>query len=161
MTLRIAIVSGVGTAPTRIAAFDQALINAGIANYNLLLLSSVIPAGSIIERRRFIAPSAEYGHRLFVVLARHDTRIHGEHAWAGLGWVRDPQSGKGLLVEVSGTGRRVVERGIERSLEVMVANRHERYGPVHSEIVGIECQSEHVCAIVAAVYASQGWEESA
>ena len=160
MTLRIAIVSGVGTAPTRIAAFDQALINAGIANYNLLLLSSVIPPGSIIERCRFIAPPADYGHRLFVVLARHDTRIHGEHAWAGLGWVQDPESGKGLLVEVSGTGRRVVERGIERSLEVMVANRHERYGPVHSEIVGIECQSDPVCAIVAAVYASQGWEES-
>jgi len=78
VTLRIAIVSGIGSGPTRIAAFDQALISAGIANYNLVLLSSVLPPGSIIERRPFIAPAAEYGHRLFVVLARHDTRIHGE-----------------------------------------------------------------------------------
>jgi pyruvoyl-dependent arginine decarboxylase (PvlArgDC) len=117
----------------------------------------VIPPGSVIERRRFSAPAGEYGHRLYVVLARQDARIHGESACAGLGWVQAPDSGKGLLVEVHGTSRRVVERGIERSLATMVANRSDHYGPVADEVVAIECHADPVCALVAAVFMSQGW----
>ena len=155
--MHIVITSGTGSGPTPISAFDHALINAGIANYNLLFLSSVIPPGSVIEQRAFVAPPEEYGHRLFVVIARQDARIHGEAAWAGLGWVQAPDTGKGLLVEVHGSSSRVVERGIERSLAAMVANRGEHYGPVESEIIGIECYTEPVCALVAAVFVSQGW----
>ena len=117
--MKIIVTSGAASGPTPISAFDHALISAGIANYNLLYLSSIIPPGATIERRRFVAPPAQYGHRLFVVLSRQDARIHGESAWAGLGWVQAPDSGKGLLVEVHGTSRQVVERGIERSLTAM------------------------------------------
>ncbi len=102
-------------------------------------------------RRSFQAPPEEYGHRLYVVLAHLETRIHGESAWAGLGWVQAPESGKGLLVEIHGTSRRAVESGIERSLAKMVANRREPYGPPESAIVGIECHIEPVSALVAAV----------
>lgn len=155
--LQIVITAGTGSGPTPIAAFDHALLDAGIANYNLLYLSSVLPAGSRVVRRSFQAPPEEYGHRLYVVLAHLETRIHGESVWAGLGWVQTPDTGKGLLIEIHGTSRRAVERGIERSLTAMVANRHEPYGPIESEIVGIECHTEPVCALVAAVYQSRGW----
>lgn len=155
--LEIVITGGTGSGPTPMAAFDHALLNAGIANYNLLYLSSVLPPGSRLVRRAFRAPHEEYGHRLYVVLAHLETRIHGESVWAGLGWVQAPDSGKGLIVEINGTSRRAVERGIARSLEAMVANRHEPYGPIDSEITGIECHSEPVCALVAAVYQSRGW----
>jgi arginine decarboxylase len=48
MTIHIA--SGVGTGPTKMAAFDSALQAAGAANYNLIRLSSIVPPGSrIIE----------------------------------------------------------------------------------------------------------------
>ena len=155
--MRIVITGATASGPTAISAFDHALIRAGIANYNLLPLSSVIPPGSLIERGVFRAPAEQYGHRLYVVLARQDARIHGEWAWAGLGWVQAAETGKGLLVEIHGTSRRVVERGIERSLEAMVANRGEPYGPIESEIVGIECHTEPVCALVAAVFGSRDW----
>lgn len=153
----VVITSGTGSGPTPIAAFDQALLNAGIGNYNLQYLSSVLPAGSRVVRRAFQAPREEYGHRLYVVLARRDTRIHGESAWAGLGWVQAADTGKGLLVEIHASSHRAVTRGIERSLEAMVANRHESYGPIESEIAGIECRDEPVCAVVAAVYQSRDW----
>lgn len=155
--LEIVITSGTGSGPTPIAAFDHALLNAGIANYNLLYLSSVLPAGSRVVRRPFQAPREEFGHRLYVVLAHLETHIHGESVCAGLGWVQAPETGKGLLVEIHGTSHRAVERGIERSLKAMVANRHEPYGPIDSEITGIECRAEPVCALVAAVYQSRGW----
>ena len=45
-TMQIHLASGVGSGPTELAAFDAALAAAGVANYNLLYLSSVIPPAS-------------------------------------------------------------------------------------------------------------------
>ncbi len=41
--MKIHIGTSIGTGETELSAFDTALYNAGIANYNLLYLSSVIP----------------------------------------------------------------------------------------------------------------------
>ena len=87
--LRIRIASAVGSGPTSLAAFDAALRVVGLENYNLIPLSSVIPAGAVLERARLSAPPGEYGDRLYVVLARHETTEIGEEAWAGLGWTQD------------------------------------------------------------------------
>ena len=38
-----------GTGRTLLAAFDDALLAAGVANFNLITLSSVIPPGSSIR----------------------------------------------------------------------------------------------------------------
>ncbi len=48
----IALAAGLGEGPTQLAAFDAALRDAGVANYNRICLSSVIPPGSVIERRK-------------------------------------------------------------------------------------------------------------
>ena len=50
--MRIKITSAVGSGPTTLAAFDAALQKAGIENYNLIPLSSVIPTGAALERTR-------------------------------------------------------------------------------------------------------------
>jgi arginine decarboxylase len=42
--MRIYVTTGKGEGPTPLAAFDAALIDAGIPNYNLIYLSSVILA---------------------------------------------------------------------------------------------------------------------
>ena len=88
--LTIRVVSGVGFGPTKLAAFDAALREAGIADRNLMTLSSIIPAGSTVlptAGGNGTAPG-EWGDRLYVVLAqlRVDTR-HEEGATMGaLGW---------------------------------------------------------------------------
>ena len=41
----IVLSTGLGVGPTALAAFDAALLDAGVANYNLICLSSVIPPG--------------------------------------------------------------------------------------------------------------------
>lgn len=41
--IEVAITAGTGGGPTPIAAFDHILLNAGVANYNPLCLSSVLP----------------------------------------------------------------------------------------------------------------------
>lgn len=44
--LEIVVTSGTGEAPSELAAFDAALHQAGVANFNLIRLSSLIPPGS-------------------------------------------------------------------------------------------------------------------
>ena len=153
----IRITTGTGEGPTLQAAFDAALRSAGVANYNLLELSSVIPTGSRIERRKPSSSAGEYGHRLYVVVSRRLERERGKTAWAGLGWTQDQSSGRGLFVEIEGSSLGQVEREIEQTLEAMKSARPIPYGENQSEIAGIECRGNPVCALAVAVYGSQGW----
>ncbi len=156
--MQIKITSAVGRGPTPLSAFDAALQNAGIENYNLIPLSSVIPTDATLERARFSTPPSEYGHRLYVVMARHDASETGEEAWAGLGWTQEPDRGRGLFVELHGSSKRSVEHAIESTLDSMKASRPYEYGKNESEIVGVVCEGEPVCALVIAVYSSEGWD---
>jgi arginine decarboxylase len=156
--LRIHLSTGRGEGPTPLAAFDAALRDAGVANYNLICLSSVIPPNSEIVRTRFDPPGDEYGHQLYVVMARMDEQIPGRIAWAGLGWTQDCGDGRGLFVELHGSDRADVERRIHATLESMMPARSYAYGPIQSEIVGVECHNQPVCALVIAVYKSRGWD---
>lgn len=155
--MRITVTNGVGEGPTPLAAFDAALLEAGLANYNLIYLSSVIPMGSSVERARFVASPDEYGHRLYLVIARHDKQQLGQAAWAGLGWTQD-QTGCGLFVEQHGPDKAKVQDAILMTLAAMIAGRRHPYGPIQDEIVGITCREQPVCALVAAVYQSEGWK---
>jgi len=157
--MQIYVTTGTGEGLTPLAAFDAALINAGVANYNLIYLSSVIPAKGVIQRAKYVAPADEYGYRLYLVMARHDEQQQGKSAWAGLGWTQDKDSGRGLFVEMHSSGRAQVEGDIQATLESMIASRPLPYGSIESEIVGIECRDKPVCALVVAVYQSEGWEK--
>lgn len=154
----IVITSGTGEGPTSLAAFDLALLQAGIGNYNVIQLSSVIPPNSNITTAEFHAPDAEYGHRLYVVMAHCKATVPGKEAWAGLGWVQKEDSKRGLFVEFEGISRDDVQQKIDATLNVMMAARQEEYGPIHSHITGIAYRDKPVSALVAAIYQSQGWD---
>ncbi len=156
--MRIRVASAVGRGPTPLAAFDAALRAAGVENYNLIPLSSVIPPGAAIERLRHSSPPSEYGHRLYVVMARHEASRAGDEAWAGLGWTQEDGSGRGLFVEIHGASRAAVENEIEATLESMKRDRPYEYGKNEREIVGARCTGEPLCALVIAAYASEGWD---
>jgi arginine decarboxylase len=155
--MKITIAAGAGEGPTAIAAFDAALHKAGVENYNLIPLSSIIPPGSSIERATFVTPVDEYGHRLYVVMARCDEHVDGVEAWAGVGWAQEPESGRGLFVELCATSKTGVETAIEATLGSMMSSRGHIYGPIQYEVAGAMCQGKPVCALVVAVYRSEGW----
>ena len=155
--MKIYLTTGKGEGPTPLAAFDAALRDAGVANYNLICLSSVIPPHSEIVPTKFAPPGDEYGHRLYVVMARHDTQQRGETAWAALGWTQDVGDGRGLFVELHGSDKADVEQRLEATLAAMIAARPYAYGPIQKEVVGVPCDGCPVCALVVAVYHSEGW----
>lgn len=157
--MNIYLTKGTGDGPTTLAAFDSALNDAGIANYNLIRLSSVIPPGTTIMRpeNHEMPVGGQWGDRLYVVMAEWRTAEIGVEAWAGVGWVVDKQTGKGLFVEHEGTNKAKVERDIQSSLEALMKTRGVDFGEIHMELNGAVCENEPVCAMVVAVYKAESW----
>lgn len=155
--MQIFLTTGTGEGPNELAAFDRALYEAGIANFNLLVLSSVIPPATTIVQKQLHLNDDDWGARLYVVLAQHRQATVGEQAWAGIGWVQDDETGKGLFVEHDGTSRAAVEGMIEDSLSSMVSYRSSSFGPPQMVVAGTECRERPVCALVAATYRVESW----
>ncbi|MDP9070033.1 MAG: pyruvoyl-dependent arginine decarboxylase [Actinomycetota bacterium] len=155
----IPVVGGTGYGPTPLAAFDAALRQTGVANYNLVRLSSVIPAGSAVVDGGAgpTHPDGEWGDRLYVVMAEQRAHRIGEEAWAGVGWVQERASGRGLFVEHEGTDESQVRADIDASLGALCAGRPEPFGPIHSSVHGTRCQGQVACAVVVAVYEASSW----
>ena len=157
--MKIYLTKSTGDGPTTLAAFDKALFEAGIANYNILRLSSVIPPGAEIIRPADgdMPIHGEWGDRLYVVMAEYRTAEVGVEAWAGIGWVVEKETGKGLFVEHEGTSRDKVTRDIQHSLEALMETRGVDFGEIHMEINGTICEDEPVSAMVVAAYKAESW----
>lgn len=160
--MNIQIAAGTGAGPTKLAAFDAALNAAGLANYNLIRLSSIIPPKSEIEMtdKAVIRQPGEWGDKLYVVMAEMRVDTPNTEAWAGIGWVQDQDTGKGLFVEHEGHSQATVKRDIEQTLGAMMATRNVNFGEVQMKVVGKTCFHEPVCALVIAAYHATGWRTS-
>jgi arginine decarboxylase len=161
--MRIHIGSGVGNGPTSLAAFDSALNAVGIANYNLLRLSSVIPPDSeIVLHDGHINETmpGQWGDRLYVVMAEIAATKPNEEAWAGVGWVQDQETGRGLFVEHEGRSEESVRSDIQQSLEALMVTRGIDFGEIRMKVIGKTCTDAPVNAMVAAVYQASDWNNS-
>jgi arginine decarboxylase len=159
--LTIEVASGVGRGPTKIAAFDGALRQAGVHNFNLIYLSSVVPPGSVITplpEGDAATPLGGWGDRLYVVMANERVDQPGDEAWAGVGWVQQAGSNKGLFVEHEGHSEGQVRQDIADSLTALCDGRPETFGPQQSVVRGAVCEDGPVCALVVAVFEAAQWK---
>jgi arginine decarboxylase len=157
--MTITVAGGIGFGPTKLAAFDAALREADLDNFNLITLSSVIPSAATIVRADGRGTvSGKWGDRLYVVMAqlRVDTRY--EEAVAGLGWIQESGNGRGLFVEHVGHTEREVRRDILATLDSMAAGRpHIKFGSPDLVVRSTACAGEPTCALVAAVFENDPW----
>ncbi|HET9139469.1 pyruvoyl-dependent arginine decarboxylase [Actinophytocola sp.] len=131
------VASAVGRGPTELAAFDAAPVGAGVADRDLIYLSSVLPPASSVERvDRIGRTPGGWDDRLYCVVAQARTAVPGAQAWAGVGWVRD----------ASGT-----------SLEAVGRNRGLSFPSIGIEVAGVRCVDDPACAPVVAVFESAAW----
>lgn len=160
--MTINLTAGIGTGPTKLSAFDAALNHAGVANYNLIRLSSVIPPSSEIIVHDGPIPKipGQWGDRLYVVMAEERVDTPNTEAWAGIGWVQEKDSGRGLFVEHQGKSQKYVEESIRQSLNALMATRNVDFGEIHMKVAGRICKHEPVCALVVAVYQADAWQDA-
>ncbi len=157
--LDISIRTGSGSGRTLLSAFDHALQAAGVADFNLVTLSSVIPPGSRLRHVSNTLPGG-HGDLLFCVRAEAYAEHSGDIAWAGLGWCVD-ETGGGLFVEHHGGSEASVVEQIEFSLGDMNAKRGGGYGPVQMALASAHSTGMPTCAVVVAAYRVSSWHEDA
>jgi arginine decarboxylase len=157
--MKITVTWGIGAGHTKLSSFDKALWNAGIANCNIIPLSSIIPPAAKIEIQKTNIQNDpnNFGKRLYAVLSVNSTVRQGESAFAGLGFRLRLKNKGGLFVEHQGRSEEEVKNKIILSLADMVKYRRERYGKIQYKICGIECKNQPVTALVCAVYQIEPW----
>lgn len=95
----VSVVAGAGEGATDLNAFDQALMDAGIANLNFLRVTSIFPLGAKIVPMRPFTP----GMLMPAVYARISRHTPGERIAAAVG-VGIADAGYGVIMEYSHTG---------------------------------------------------------
>jgi len=153
----IPVTGAVGRGPTELSAFDAALVAAGVADRNLIYLSSVLPPASAVRQvaRIFAAPGG-WGDRLYCVMAQERTSTPGTQAWAGIGWGQD-ESGRGLLVEHHATDEPTLRALVTSSLDALCRNRGLSLPSRGIAVAGATCADIPVCALVVAVFEAAPW----
>lgn len=151
----IRVAAGVATGPTAIASYDAALAEAGLHNYNLVTVSSVVPANATIEVVDSVPDLGPVGNQLTVIQSRATTAEPGQ-VTAGLGWATGP--GPGLFYEEAAEADRETVR--ERITEGLAAGRGLRdwtFTDEAIEIASADANADasagvHTTAVVVAAY---------
>ena len=161
----IYITSGKGYGRTPLSAFDAALKDAGVYNYNLLILSSIIPPSSVIKVGKIVTTEEDYGNRLYIVKAEMRSRESGKYIGAALGWYQ-LSDGRGVFVEHEEIGetKAAVEANltedVRKSLTDLCRSRkfpmQEKDINIKTSIVKVE--NSPASALVIAVYQSESWK---
>lgn len=158
---RFFVTKGCATSSTSpLNAFDAALLKAGIAQCNLVSVSSILPPDAEKIDHSEVTP----GTMTFSVLARMDGDP-GETIGAGIGWAFGVNSaGKryGIVTEAHGyKDREAIERELKSKLQGMTKLRQMQITTVETIAEFLEVpKGKYGCAIVALVYVPWDAEES-
>jgi arginine decarboxylase len=158
--LLIRVSRGAGAGPTRLAAFDIAMYEAGVAGYNIIRLSSVIPSHSVVRQVTGAdqVKGAE-GNVAYCVYAAAYASMPGEQAWAGLAWATHQDgSGAGIFVEHTAASESVLRRDLDATIDTMSFTRGHLYQVAGQIVSTAICVDHPVCAVAVAVYGTAGWQ---
>ncbi|OGY23734.1 MAG: hypothetical protein A2126_01480 [Candidatus Woykebacteria bacterium GWB1_45_5] len=159
--------AGRGEGNTTLSAFDTALKDAGIYNYNIIKLSSVIPPESRIVVRKWRNAPTEHGKKLYTVLADIRSDLLGRSIAAGIGWYQI-KDGRGVFAEhtdmIESLNAKEAESNVAKKIETTIrdlcANRGYPFNKRNFKkvISSAEVKKKPTCTIVAAVYQAEGFE---
>lgn len=138
------------------SAFDAALWDAGIAGYNLIYLSSVIPSNCEIVREKYRSKSKETGWKLYCVISiNYLAPGDASESWAGLGWASRRECG-GIFIEEAAASRAAVIDKIRAAYGEMSSRRGD-VGALETIVVQAPPPAPFSCAVAVAVYRAEPW----
>jgi len=144
------ITSGKAVSPvSELNAFDLALKKAGIAQCNLVCVSSILPKGcNEVEKHNIDA-----GAVTFAVLARMDGD-EGTTIGAGIAWTWARSKKYGLVAEAHGyMDKKAVEETLEWKIKEMAKIRSIKIGPIQKRMEVQRVPTDNYgCVISALVY---------
>jgi arginine decarboxylase len=149
----IRIVWGTASGPTAIASYDAALAAANVHNYNLVSVSSVVPADATIEVVGDAPSLGPAGERLTVVEGRSTVSPDDAGRVAAcLGWSRESE-GPGIFYESAGREPEAVRDRVDQGLKAGQELRSWDFDDEGNRLVTADADSEmYTTAVVLAVY---------
>jgi len=149
---KIIIVRGTGEGSTALSAFDDALHHAGIGNFNLVELSSIIPENAVIELKEKYDVPYEIGQIQPAVISHNESNEKGLEISAGLGWSLANEGG--VFIEISGCfSEHKCLSDINTTLNDMMKRRTWNWtGKTNDYTVTTTVKDNFSSAVVCAVY---------
>jgi len=144
------ITSGKAVSPvSELNAFDLALKKAGIAQCNLVCVSSILPK----DCNEITKQNIEAGSITYSVLARMDGD-EGTTIGAGIAWVWAKSKKYGLVAEAHGyMDKKALEETLEWKIKEMAKIRGIKIGPIKMQIEVLRVPMDNYgCVISALVY---------
>ncbi len=144
------ITSGRAVSPvSELNAFDLALKKAGIAQCNLVCVSSILPK----DCKQIEKHNIDAGTVTFSVLARMDGD-EGTTIGAGIAWVWTKSRKYGLVAEAHGfMDKKAVEETLEWKIREMAKIRGIQIGPIEKRVEVLRVPMDNYgCVISALVY---------
>lgn len=148
------IVEGKGHGNTQISSFDAALHNAGISDYNLVYLSSIIPIGHFIKNIKSLNnlnARPALGDKIYIVISKKYQSEKGKKACAAIGWAQRKDK-SGIFVEHSGENKNDVRAVIKTAIMDMVKYRRGNFSKIKIAQKECICRNKCLCVLVAAVF---------
>ncbi len=139
------LVAGAAEGPSRLNAFDNALLAAGIGDLNLVKISSVLPAGV----REVPRVSAVPGALVPTAYGAVESQVPGETIAAAVAVGLAEDGGNGLIFEYSGrTSAKEAEAAVRAMVEAAFKSRGRELAGVRSKSVDLTV-SAIGCALAA------------
>ena len=128
--------SGKGVSSHELVSFDNALINAGISNYNLLRVSSILPAGC----KKCSTISLKPGSPLLVAYGSISSDKSGQLISSAVGiGVPSENTNIGIIMEYSGfTDAKYAEQIVKTMIEESMKNHNIELDKI--QLSSIECE---------------------
>jgi len=141
------LVTGAAEGGTELNAFDNALLNAGIGDINLIKVSSIVPPH--VELRESLEPLPK-GAFLPVVYTTVVSRERGARIAAGVGY-GVCADGFGVIMEATGVSREDVEEQVRKKIRLALERRGRQAKEV--KVVSVEHEvSECGCVVAACIF---------
>jgi len=145
---KAALVAADADGPFELVAFDNALRKAGIAELNLVTLSSIWPLGCKIVKM----PRPEPGMITPVVIAKISSSTPGQKIAAALG-IAISETSHGMISEYHDIG--ISQKTADQTAEAMVKYMMEKRGLEHTKVTSISAGHivrSHGAALAAVVF---------
>lgn len=141
--------SGRGVSSYKLVSFDNALINAGISNYNLLKVSSILPIGCIEKKR----VDLQEGSLLYTAYGSISSSHAGEVIATAVGIGIPADKGKiGIIMEFEGkTDAKNAEIIVRKMIEESMNEHGIKIGDVRVSSIDGVAPDEGYLSLVSAV----------
>ena len=143
--MKIAIVCGKDEGPTKLNAFDNALSDAGIGDVNLIKVSSMLSANTVVEE----LPKLKAGAMVNCVLSEITSDMPGDEITAVIAAAIGDELG--CVVETTGTNRDL--KDLEDEAEFMARYMMEKRDVKINDLIikSVSTTVENIASVVASV----------